>query len=308
MVRGIVNRPGPDGPVTFEELEEPSPGPGEALVRVGAFSVNRGELSLLARRPTGWAPGQDVAGTVGRQAADGSGPPAGTRVVGRAEQGGWSELVPIATERLAVLPESVTLEVAATLPIAGLTALRTLRLGGDLLARRVLVTGASGGVGRFHIELAAASGATVWAVTGRAEQAAGLRGLGAERVIGNVSDAKGRFDLALESVGGASLAGAVRSLAPRGTIVVFGNSSGETTSLQMQDFIGHEGGRIVTYMSYAWPEPDGPDLGRLVELLASGRLHPTLGHVSGWQETAGALSLLRERRLVGKAVLTLPEG
>ena len=119
---------------------------------------------------------------VAEAAADGSGPKPGTRVVGLVEAAGWAELVAVPTSRLAVLPDGVAVQDAATLPLAGLTTLRTLRLGGDLLGRRVLVTGASGAVGRFQIQLAAAAGARVTAVT-RATHAQQLAELGAERVI-----------------------------------------------------------------------------------------------------------------------------
>ncbi|MFI0479374.1 alcohol dehydrogenase catalytic domain-containing protein [Actinomadura sp. 9N215] len=113
----------------FSEAPEPTPRPGQAVVRVRAFSINRGELALLKARPAGWRPGQDVAGVVVQPAADGTGPAAGTPV-DVAEQGGWAERVAVDGEQLAPLPDRVDFAKAATLPIAGATALRTLRLGG----------------------------------------------------------------------------------------------------------------------------------------------------------------------------------
>src|SRR5215471_4511685 len=126
----VINTPDETQKVAFREVEEPSPAPNEALVEVAAFSLNRGELALLKNRPAGWQPGQDLAGTVLRQASDGSGPPTGARILGLTEQAGWAERAAVRTDRLAVLAEHVRIEGAAALPIPGLTALRALRRGG----------------------------------------------------------------------------------------------------------------------------------------------------------------------------------
>src|SRR5262245_6738979 len=122
----------------FAELDEPEPAADEALVSVHATSLNRGELRLLAIRPHRLRPRQDVAGVVERAAADGSGPAAGTRVAALVDEAGWAERIAIPTDRLAVVPDEVSFISAATLPVAGTTALRTLRHGGHLADRRVL--------------------------------------------------------------------------------------------------------------------------------------------------------------------------
>jgi NADPH:quinone reductase len=162
---GYCTDPSAAGGLALGDLPEPQPGPHDLVVEVAAYAVNRGELSLLSQRSDGWTPGQDVAGVVAAAAADGSGPPVGTRVVGLADQGGWSERVAVPTHRVAPLPEAVAFPQAAALPVAGLTALRALRTGAPLLGRRVLVTGASGGVGSFAVQLALAAGAQVTAHT-----------------------------------------------------------------------------------------------------------------------------------------------
>ena len=178
----VINTPHEDKPVALREVEEPSPAPNEALIEVAAFSVNRGELAQLNRLEPGWRPGQDVAGTVIREASDGSGPPVGARIVGLTEEAGWAERTPVRTDRLAVLSNNIRFEEAAVLPIPGLTALRALRRGGFLLDKSVMVTGATGIVGSLAIELAAAAGARVTAVA-RRDAHSPLRALGANQVI-----------------------------------------------------------------------------------------------------------------------------
>ena len=295
----------PDRPIEIREVPEPTAAPNEAIVQVHAFSLNRGELSLLANRPEGWRPGQDIAGVVLRPAADGSGPPAGTRVVGLVDEGGWSEQVAVPTTHLAVLPDHVSFTTAATLPIAGLTALRTLRFGDFLLGKHVLITGAAGGVGRFAVELAADAGAEVTGVVANPERGHGLRELGAHRVAMGMEDLnEQQYDLVLESVGGRSLAMALQHLAPNGTIVVFGNSSQQPTAISFADFAGHANARIQSFFSYLSgpPESFGKDLAVLVSLVAAGKLHPQIGIEASWRDVAQAMEVLRERRVSGKAV------
>ncbi len=193
----LVNTPNGTAPVELRELPEPQPARNEALVEVRAFSLNRGELRSFRNNEEGWVPGQDVAGVVLHQAANGEGPPAGARVVALMDEFGWAQRAAVPTHRMTVLPDSVSLAQAATLPVAGLTALRTLRHGAPLLAKRVLITGAAGGVGTLAVQLAVRSGARVTAVVGRPDRAAGLRDLGALEVIQGIDTAQGRFGLIL---------------------------------------------------------------------------------------------------------------
>src|SRR6266700_1123919 len=142
----LVNTPSAPIPVELHEVAEPEPAPDEAIVEVHAFSLNRGELALLAGRPEGWRPGQDIAGVVVKAAADGSGPKEGTRVVALVDGAGWAQRAAAHTARMATLPDNVSFASAATLPVSGLTALRTLRYGGSLLGHFVLITAASADV------------------------------------------------------------------------------------------------------------------------------------------------------------------
>src|SRR5271170_7304739 len=206
---------------------------------------------------------------------------------------------------MAVLAGNVHFEDAAALPVAGLTALRTLRHGAPLLGRRVLVTGAAGGVGHLAIQLAARSGARVTAVIGSPERGTGLRELGAAELAQGIESAEGRFALILESAGGASLAAAIRLVAAKGTVVVFGNSSGEPTTLGFADFRGAPNARVQSF-SYYTSELEGrfaEDLALLVALVADGSLRPQIGAERPWREVAAVAEDLRERRIRGKAVL-----
>lgn len=302
-MRAIVNTPGGPGRVA---LTGEVPEPDEVLLAVEAFSLNRGELALLAARPAGWRAGQDVAGTVLAAAADGSGPPAGERVVGLVEGAGWAERVAVPVRRLAAPPAGVDVAAAATLGIAGRTALRTVTLGGSLLGRRVLVTGAAGGVGRFQTQLAALAGADVVAVTRRPDAGKALRSVGAADVVPRPADAEGLFDLVLDDVGGRSLASAVSKVAPGGTVVLVGASDPEPARLTPLDFLGHENAQILTYFSYAQPETVDRDLATLTALLTDGRLTPHLGICTGWENTDQALEALTQGQVDGNAVLSVP--
>ena len=300
----LVNTPSASAPVELREVAEAEPAANEAIVEVHAFSLNRGELTLLAGRPERWRPGQDISGVIIRAAADGSGPQEGTRVVALVDGAGWSQRVAAPTARMAALPDNVSFASAATLPVAGLTALRTVRLGGSLLGRRALITGAAGGVGRFAVQLAALAGAEVTGVVGRPERAAGLVERGATAVVTNIQEAEGLFDLVLESVGGASLAGAISKVARGGTVVVFGNSSREQTPLSFSSFAGHAGARLYPFFLYesGTPASMGEDLAKLVSLVAAGKLNPEIGLEDSWRNVSRATSALRDRNVNGKAV------
>jgi NADPH2:quinone reductase len=295
----------PAAALEMREVGEPAPGPNESVVDVKAVSINRGELRLLATRPDGWRPGQDIAGVVARAAQDGSGPPVGSRVVALVDQAGWAERVAVPATRSAVLPDNVTFAQAATLPVAGLTALRALRLGGMLLGRAVLVTGASGGVGHFAVQLAARAGARVVGISRNPERGKGLLQAGDVRLETDIQAAHGPFDLILESVGGASLTAALRLVGRDGTVALFGNSSGEESTLSFAGFGGHPHARLYAFFVYESGEPPtfGADLGVMAAEIGAGRLQPQVGLEASWLDPLGALETVRQRSLEGKAVL-----
>ncbi len=292
-------------PVVLADVPEPAPRPHEALVKVEAFSVNRGETFKLEKPVPGERPGKDVAGLVVQPAADGSGPSGITRVVGHPMAGGWAEYVAVPTDALAVLPDGVSVLQGAALPLAGLTALRLLRVAGPVLGRRVLLTGASGGVGHYVTELAAAAGARITAVTRDAERGARLAELGAE-VVHDVADARGPYDVVLESTGGRALPLALARLAGRGTLVWFGQASRTPATLDFFDFFNGPESAVIRHFHYLDADSRlDDDLAALVRLTEQGRLHPEIGRVTDWADTATTLTDLRDRRIRGKAVLTL---
>ncbi|RWA67695.1 zinc-binding dehydrogenase [Mesorhizobium sp.] len=304
MLALAISSDGPDR-LKLTQVDEPNCNGNEALVAIHATSLNRGELRLLSIRPDGWIPGQDIVGIVERAAADGSGPTAGTRVAALVDQAGWAEHVAVPTDRLAVLPDNVGFASAATLPVAGTTALRTLRHGGNLTGQRVLITGASGAVGRFQIQVARQQGGRVTAVAA-SRHGEDLRRLGAEQVVEAIELAEGPFSLITESVGGESLARAIERVAPGGTIVMFGSSSGELTPIGFRQFVpGHEGARLQTFAYYTSGSAIGADIAWLLGLVAVGRLETRVAMTVPWTEIGQALDALRQRGISGKAVLTI---
>jgi NADPH:quinone reductase len=297
----VVKTPSGKGPIEIREVAEPQPAENEALLEVRAFSLNRGELRLLQIRPEGWRPGQDISGVIIRAAANGSGPKAGERVVALTDNAGWAERAVVPAHRMAALPDHVLIEEAAALPVAGLTALRTLRHGEPLLGKRVLITGAAGGVGHLATQIAARSGARVTAVVGGPERGRHLRG--ADEIVEGIDQARGNFALILESAGGSSLAGAISRIEPNGTIVVFGNSSGEPTPFSFRDLAEHPNARIqgFSYFTSEAEERFAPDLALLVSLVADGSLKPHVVEHS-WRELSGIGPQLLNRQIRGKAV------
>lgn len=301
---GHVTDPAVPGGLSRRELTEPEPSVHETLIAVRAYSVNRGELALLERRSDGWRPGQDVAGVVLAQAADGSGPTPGTRVAAHADEGSWSEVVAVPSHRLARLPDNVSFADAAGLPAAGLTALRALRVGGPLLGARVLVTGASGGVGHLAVQLAVLGGAKVSALVSGQHRVAALEGLRA-RVLTTLEGA-GPFDLVLDGVGGPVLIDAIRLIAPGGRIAAYGMASGEASSFTFHDFPWGEVGWLTGF--YLWSTPEGSfgeDLAYLASLVGEGHLEVRSSVRRDWSQTLEAIAMLRARSATGKVILTI---
>ena len=297
------------GPTGFEvaTVPEPEPAPDTALIQVHAVSVNRGELSAAATVPAGTRFGWDLAGVVVRAAADGSGPEAGARVVGlSADRTAWAELVEVPTGVLARLPDAVSEESAAALPVAGLTAFQILELAAPLLGRTVLVTGAGGGVGRFAVQLAALSGAAVVALVGSSSRGAGLEQLGATLVATYDSEPQ-PVDVVLEGAGGDVFTQALGWLRPGGRVIVFGNSARADQVLPVGWSREHPGTSVRFYylLEELTRRSGSADLALLVRLVAEGRLDPQVSVIARWDDAGDALRQLQERQINGKVVLTV---
>ena len=308
IIRAVAVDPSAPGHLALTSVESPTPGPGEALIRVHALSLNRGEVNAAQRSAPSARPGWDVAGVVEVAASDGSGPKAGERVVGMLRTGAWAELVAIPTPNLAVLPDGVSFSQASTLPVAGLTALFALDRADGLVERNVLVTGASGGVGHIAVQIAVRGGARVTGLVRQEKHVAAVREAGAHTVVadetGEAARASGPFNLVLEAVGGQVLGNAIGMMAQGGQIVVYGVSGGGPASFDSGAVL-RTGLTISTLRVFNEinRETASVGLGRLVRMIANGTLRPLIAVEAPWTEIGAVAQQLLDRSYPGKAVL-----
>lgn len=306
--------------LALERLPRPVPGKGEVLVRVHAAGVDRGTLHMLTglprlarlalglRRPRRRTPGLDVAGTVVETGPGVSGLAVGQEVFGIA-RGSLAEIA-VATERkLVPTPPGITPVEAAVLGVSGLTALQALdaaRVGhGD----RVLVLGASGGVGSLAVKLAVGRGAVVTGVCSAAKADA-VRAWGASEVldhaVDDVTSGSARFDAIIDIAGGTRLRPLRRILAPTGTIVFVGVETGGAwtggfgrpmrTAVRM--LLARQ--RYVMLTSRETHE----DLQRIAEAVTDG-LRPHVHATYPLAQTAQALDDLAAGRVTGKLAVAV---
>lgn len=294
----------PDSPRGFQlaEVPEPVPAPDQVLVEVRHASVNHGEVRHLGFQPAGSVLGYDAAGHVVQAVENGTGPGVGERVVAFGA-GAWGQRAAFGTDSVAAVPPSLDLAEAAALPLTGITALRTLRAAGSVLGRRVLITGASGGVGRMAVQLARLGGAHVIASVGSPERAEGLRDLGADEIVTGLDDIDTPVDLVLDNVGGNHLVTAWNLLRPGETLQSIGWASQEPATFPPNSIFAL--GAAKTLRSFGDISNPGPDLATLTDLAARGTITAQVGWRGPWTNLEDAITALLGRRVLGKAVLDI---
>ncbi|MEO0535762.1 MAG: zinc-binding dehydrogenase [Cyanobacteria bacterium P01_A01_bin.123] len=300
--------------LTFSETQDPQPLPHQNLVKVTHFSLNRGEIAAAQNAEKGRSIGWDYVGTIFQSAADGNGPPTGTRVVGwRPEMDAFAEYVIGDPNYLAPIPDSVSDAQAATLPVAGLTALAAIDKGTRLVGSAVLVNGITGGVGSFALQLAKLSGARVVAQVRKPEQVDFAHTLGADAVVvttdGTGLNTEGPYRLVVDGVGGSLFGKLLENTAKGGILVSYGASSGYDLQFSSYPALFGNGGQRTIYGLTLYTEvelqPSSMALARLLRLVADQKLTVPNIIEADWSETPRYAQDLLDRKFEGKAVLAI---
>ena len=310
----IYERYGPPETLRMAEVDKPSPEAGEVLVKVLAVSINaadwhvlrgkplfsRATLGLL--RPKQQILGVDVAGRVEAVGGGVTGFKAGDEVYANLLDhgyGGFAEYVSVPLDAMSLKPASLSFEEAAAVPMAAVTAFHGLRRHGELQpSQKVLINGATGGVGSFAVQLAAASGAEVTAVTSTPNLEL-VRSLGADHLIDyTTTDALGsgrRYDRILDTVGNRSVSDLRRGLASGGKAAVTG-----FTSVAKLVGVSLRGGKDVAMVQ---AHVTAKDLEVLSELIAAGKVGPQIDRRYRFAELPAAIAYLEQGRARGKVVV-----
>ncbi len=307
-MRALVADPSASPALSLADVPEPSPGPGQLLVRMEAASVNRGEIRTAAMQPPGRVIGWDIAGSVVALGEGVGGFEVGQRVLAVSPTGGaFAELAAVPAAWTTTLPSAADPVLAAALPVAGVTAMNILRLARVHAGDRVLVTGAAGGVGMLAVQLALDAKATVIGQASSEQRAAAVRELGAEALIhpGDGSAVDGEFDVVLDAIGGPMLAPLLRATVLGGRVVVYGNSADAESAFRVEEFypkaITIYGFRIFQSVP---PEQGIRDLDTLAEQAVEGRLRITIQATAPLSEALPLVRDLYDRKVTGKVVIT----
>ncbi|MER7766863.1 NAD(P)-dependent alcohol dehydrogenase [Kitasatospora sp. NPDC096140] len=315
----------PEDVLRTGRLPLPGIGAGEVLVRVRASSVDRGTWHMMAglpyavrpvsglRRPKLPNPGRNLAGIVEAVGREVTGFAPGDEVYGTAPAA-FAEYAVARPDRIAPKPAGLTFEEAATVPVSALTALQAVRDKGRVReGRRVLITGAAGGVGTFAVQLAHGLGAVVTAVasTGKLDT---VRALGADHVVDYTREdflaAPERYDTIIDIAGNRTLRDLRRALAPRGRLVITGGETngrwlgGTDRQLRAQLLSPFTDQHLGTFI--ASEHADG--LRELTALVDAGTLRPVVDRTYPLAEAAAAVRHLLDGRATGKLALALPTG
>jgi NADPH:quinone reductase-like Zn-dependent oxidoreductase len=303
------------------DIERPEPRDDEVLVRVQAAGVGPDVWHVMAgvpymvrlgfglRRPRQPVPGWDGAGRVEAVGGKVTRFSPGDEVFGSCE-GSFADYARAKADKLAPKPTGLTFEQAAAIPVSGVTALQALRDKGRVQAgQRVLVIGASGGVGTFAVQLATAYGAEVVGVCGPAA-AELVRSLGATDVIDytreEITDRPGRYDVIVDAAGNRPLSLLRRALAPRGTLVIVGGEGGgrwlgvgrQLRAALVSPFLRQRLGTFIAVTRHA-------DLVALKELVEQGKVTPVIDRSYPLDDAAAAVDHLTQGHPRGKVVLTI---
>jgi len=319
----VQDRYGPPGEVlATRDLDEPVPGRKQVLVEVKAASVNGGDAALVKgmpyvirlgtglTRPRRGLPGNDISGVVLAVGEDVSGLSPGDSVFGKGE-GAFAEVVVAHQQRIVVKPEGVSFEQAASLPVAGLTALQGLRDAADVQpGQRVLVNGASGGVGTFAVSVAKVLGAEVTAVCS-SRNVEMAWSLGADHVIDYTEDdfldTDTEFDVVFDNAASRSLSETRNVLTRRGVLIPNnGNLHSRwlaslptmAAAVVSSPFVSQS----IKLNVQTWNRDDLTEMGRLV---ATGQVSPYIERTYGLAETGEAVEYVGEGHARGKVVITV---
>jgi NADPH:quinone reductase-like Zn-dependent oxidoreductase len=306
----------------LKEVEKPTPRDNEVLIKVQASSANPAEWHLITAdsflvrlsagflKPTKTIPGTDVAGQVEAVGKDVQQFKPGDEVFGDLSECGWGAFAEYACANenaLALKPTHMTFEQAAAVPLAAVTALQGLRDKGHIQSgQKVLIHGASGGVGSFAVQIAKAFGTEVMGV-GSTQKLAMLRAIGADHVIDytreDVTQNGQQYDLILDAAAFRSFSDYKRVLSARGIYVVAGGSTARVfqTMILGAMLSKREGQTFVAWMA----RPNLKDLGFMKQLLEAGKVIPAIDRCYPLSETAAALQYVEERRVQGKVVITV---
>ncbi|KOU14385.1 MULTISPECIES: NAD(P)-dependent alcohol dehydrogenase [unclassified Streptomyces] len=319
----VQDRYGPADVLRLDEVDRPVPGRGEVLVRVHAAAVDQGVWHLVTglpyalrpvfglRAPRVRTPGMDLAGRVEAVGPDVTRVRPGDEVFGSC-QGSFAEYACAKEDALAPKPAGLGFEEAATVPVSGVTALKALRDVGRVRAgQRVLVLGASGGVGTYAVQLAKAFGAHVTGVCSTAKTDL-VRSIGADAVVDYTQedpvDGSRRYDLVLDIAGNRPLSRLRRALTPRGTLVIVGGEGGgrwlggnerQLGALLLSPFVGQR------LRSLAVMEQHHSDLRALTELIEDGSVTPVVDRSYPLAEVPDAIRHLRGGQVRGKIAIRL---
>jgi NADPH:quinone reductase len=306
-MKAIVYDPGSLHSLRLGEAPPPQPSEHEVLIQVEAISLNFADIAFLAeRRKPGEVIGFESAGIILEAAADGTGPAVGDRITGFGAAGGWAEQRAINVDQIGLLPDAIDFATAAAVPVTGVTALRAVRSLGSLVGQRVLITGASGGVGRMAVQLAALAGAEVIASIGSPERGAGLLELGADQVVVGLEGIAPVYAV-LDNVGGELLAAAYALVAPNGIALSIGAASLQPTTIDFERARLRGGGRIEAFNVFSNGGAFGKDLVQILQWIAQDRLDPQIGWQGDWTQINEAVEAFINRKVRGKAVLNVSQ-